>query len=67
MSLNSGEEDYYYLSKLQDQNGGEYKDAAEEIEDSGKRKGKQAKENMQRKERKRNVEETEKDGNDKKD
>ena len=67
MSLNSGEEDYDYLSKLQDQNGRKYKDAAEEIEDCGKRKGKQAKENMQRKVRKRKVEETEKDGNDKKD
>ena len=67
MSLNSGEEDYDYLSKLQDQNGREYEDAAKEIEDCGKRKGKQAKENRQRKVRKRKVEETEKDGNDKKD
>ena len=49
MSLNSDEEDSDHLSKLQEQNGEEYEDAAEEIEENGKRKGKQTKESIQRK------------------
>ena len=49
MSLISSKEDFDHLSKLQEQNGEEYKDAAEEVEDSGKRKGKQIKENIPRK------------------
>ena len=36
MSLNSSEEDSDHLSKLKEQNGEEYEDAAEEGEDSGK-------------------------------
>ena len=67
MSCNCGEEDPDHLSKSQDQNGEKYEDAAEEVEDSGKRKGKQAKGNIQTKQRKRKIEETEKDGNNKKD
>ena len=65
--MNSNKEDYDYLSTLREQNGEEYEDAAEEVEDSGKRKGKQAKGNIQTKQRKRKIEETEKDGNNKKD
>ena len=38
MSFNSSKEDSDHLSKLQEQNGEEYKDAAEEVEDSGKKK-----------------------------
>ena len=63
MSCNCGEEAPDHLSKLRDQ----YEDAAEEVEDSGKGKGKQAKGNIQTKQRKRKIEETEKDGNNKKD
>ena len=40
MSLNSTKEDSDHLSKLQEQNGEEYEDGAEEIEDSGTRKSK---------------------------
>ena len=36
MSLNSSKEDSDHLSKLQEQNGEEYKDAAEEVEESRK-------------------------------
>ena len=43
MNLNSNKEDSDYLSKLQEQNGEGYEDAAEEVEDSGKTKGKQTK------------------------
>ena len=38
MSLNSSKEDSDHLSKLQEQNRKEHEDAAEEVEDSGKRK-----------------------------
>ena len=67
MSCNCGEEAPDHLSKLQDHIGEKYEDAAEEVEDSGKGKGKQAKGNIQTKQRKRKIEETEKDGNNKKD
>ena len=46
MTLNSNKEDSDQLSKLQEQNG---EDAAEEVEDSGKRKSKQTKESIQKK------------------
>ena len=46
MSLNSSEEGSDHQSKLQEQKGEEYEDAAEEVEDSGKRKGKHTKENI---------------------
>ena len=55
MSLNSNKEDSDHLSTLQEQNGEEYEDPAEEVEDSGKRKGKQTKESIQRKQKKRKV------------
>ena len=58
MSLNSSKDDSDHLSILQEQNGEEQKDAAEEVEDSGKRKGKLTKESIQRKQKKRKVEET---------
>ena len=58
MSLNNSKESSDHLSTLQEQNGEEYEDAAEEVEDSGKRKGKQTKESIQRKQKKRNIEET---------
>ena len=48
-------EDSDHLSKLQEQNGEEYEDAAEKVQDSRKRKGKQTKESIQRKQQKRNV------------
>ena len=48
MAFNSNELDSDHLSKLQEQNGEEYEDAAEEVKDRGKREGKQAKEIMQR-------------------
>ena len=38
MSLNSSREDSDHLSKLQEQNGEEYEDAAEEVQDSRKKK-----------------------------
>ena len=47
MRLNKSEENSDYLSKLQEQNGEEYEDVAEEVEDSGKRKSKQTKESIQ--------------------
>ena len=65
--MNSSKEDSDHLSKLQKQNGEEYKDAAKEVEDTGKRKGKKTKQSMQRKQKKRKFEETEKDENDKRD
>ena len=65
ISLNSSEEDSDHLSKLPEQNGEEYEDVAEEVEDSGKRKGKQTKETIQRKQKKRKFEVT--DRNNKKD
>ena len=40
MSLNNSKEDSDHLSKLQEQNGEEYEDAAEEVEDSEKRRPK---------------------------
>ena len=43
MSLNSSKEDSDHLSKLQEQNGKEYDDTAEEVEDSGKREADQRK------------------------
>ena len=46
MTFNSNKEDSDHLSKLQE-HGKEYQDAAEEVEDSGKREGKQTKESMQ--------------------
>ena len=55
MSLNSNKEDYDYLSTLREQNGEEYEDAAEEVEDSGKREGKQTKESIQRQQKKKKV------------
>ena len=58
MSLNSNKEDSDHLPKLQEQNGEECEDGAEEIEDSGKRKSKQTKESIQKKQEKRKVEET---------
>ena len=48
MSLNSSEEDSDHLSKSQEQNREQYEDTAE-VEDSGKRNGKQTKESTQRK------------------
>ena len=47
MRLNKREENSDRLSKLQEQNGEEYEDVAEEVEDSGKRKSKQTKESIQ--------------------
>ena len=67
MRLNKSEENSDYLSKLQEQNGEEYEDVAEEVEDSGKRKSKQTKKSIQGKQKMRKAEEIEKDGNDKKD
>ena len=58
MTLSSNKEDSDYLSKLQEQNREEYEDPAEEVENSGKRKSKQTKKSMQRKQKKRKVEET---------
>ena len=58
MSLNNSKEDSDHLSKLQEQNGEEYEDAAEEVEDSRKRKSKHTKESIPRKQKKRKVEET---------
>ena len=58
MSYNSSKEDLDHLSKLQEQNGEEYEDVAEEVEDSGKRNGKHTQESIQRKQKKRIVEET---------
>ena len=55
MTFNSNEEDSGHLSKLQEQNGEEYEDAAEEVEDSGKREGKQTKESIQRQQKKKKV------------
>ena len=52
MSLNNNKEDSDHLSKLQEQNGEEYEDVAEEVEDSGKRKDKQTQESIQRKQKK---------------
>ena len=40
MSLNRSEEDSNHLSKWREQEGEEYKDAEEEVEDIGKRKRK---------------------------
>ena len=51
MSLDSNKEDSDHQSKLQEQNGDEYEDAAEEVEDNGKRKGKQTKESIQSKQK----------------
>ena len=48
MTFNTNKEDSDHLFKLQEQNGEEYEDAAEEIEGSGKREGKQTKESIQR-------------------
>ena len=53
MSLNSNKKDSDNLSKLQEQNREEYEDGAEEIEDTGKRKSKKTKENIQKKKKKR--------------
>ena len=53
MTFNSNKEDSGHLSKLQEQNGEEYEDAAEEVEDSGKREGKQTKESIQRQQKKK--------------
>ena len=64
MSLNNSEEDSDHLAKLQEQNGEEYKDAAEK-ENSGRPK-KVFFEQKQRKQKKGNNEETEKDANNKK-
>ena len=58
MFLSSSKEDSDHLSKLQEQNGEEYEDAAEEVEDGRKRKGKQTKESIQRKQEERKVKET---------
>ena len=55
MTFNSNKEDSGHLSKLQEQNGEEYEDAAEEVEDSGKREGKQTKESIQRQQKKKKV------------
>ena len=52
MSLNSSKEDSDHLSKLQEQNVEEYEDAAEKVVDSEKRKCKQTKEIVQRKQKK---------------
>ena len=52
MTFNSNKEDSGHLSKLQEQYGEEYEDAAEEVEDSGKREGKQTKESIQRQQKK---------------
>ena len=57
MTLNSNKKDSDNLSKLQEQNREEYEDGAEEIEDTGKRKSKKTKENIQKKKKKK-VEET---------
>ena len=53
MTFNSNKEDSGHLSKLQEQYGEEYEDAAEEVEDSGKREGKQTKESIQKKKKKK--------------
>ena len=45
-SLNSSEEDSDHQFRLQEQNWEKYEDAAEEVEDSGRRKGKQTNESM---------------------
>ena len=58
MSLNSSKEETDHLSKLQEQNGEEYEDVPEEVEDRGKSKGKPTKESILRKQKKRKVEET---------
>ena len=58
MSLNSSKEETDHLSKLQEQNGEEYEDLPGEVEDPGKSKGKPTKESIQRKHKKRKVEET---------
>ena len=63
LSLNSSEEDSDHLSKLQQQNGEECDYAAEEVEDSTEEKTSRPKK-VYKGNRKRNVEETEKDGND---
>ena len=55
MTFNNNKEDSGHLSKLQEQNGEEYEDAAEEVEDSGKREGKQTKESIQRQQKKKKV------------
>ena len=47
MSLNSNKENSDHLFKLQEQNGEEYEDGAEEIEDNRKRKSKHTKESIQ--------------------
>ena len=52
MTLNSNKEDSDHPSKLQEQN---REDAAEEVKDSGKRKSKQTKESIQKKQKKREV------------
>lgn len=67
MSLSTSEGDSDHLLKLQEQHGEEYEDAAEEVEYSGKKKASKTKESIQRKLKKRKVDETGKDGNDKKD
>ena len=51
----NNKEDSDHLPKLQEQSGEEHEDGAEEIEDSGKRKSKQTKEIIQKKQKKREV------------
>ena len=46
MSLNSSKEDSDHLSKWHKQNVKEYEGAAEEVEDSGKRKDKETKKSI---------------------
>ena len=67
MSLNSSEEDSDHLSKLQEQNGEEYEDAAKKLKIAEKEKASRPKKIYKGNKKKRKVEETEKDGNDKKD
>ena len=55
MSLNISGEDFDHLSKFQEQNGEEYEDTADEVEDCGKRKGKQTEESIQKKQKKRRL------------
>ena len=52
MTFNSNKEDSDHLSKLPEHEE-EYKDAAEEVKDSGKREGKQTKESIQRQHKKK--------------
>ena len=51
MSLNSSKEDSDHLSNYKNKIGEEYEGATEEVEDGGKRKDKQSKESIQRRQK----------------